>query len=128
MIPDFWPVITTGIVILIAIAASNRSLRREMSERTTGVQREMGERIDGLSKRIDGLSERIDGVQRELGARIDGVQRELGARIDGLSERLADVRERLGGVEGLLEGIGYRQRKLADKGRGDEKYDPAGRR
>ena len=146
MIPDFWPVITTGIVILIAIAASNRSLRREMSERITVVQREMGERIDGLSKRIDGLSERIDGVhrelgvridglseridgvQRELGARIDGVQRELSARIDGLSERLADVRERLGGVEGLLEGIGYRQRKLAEKGRGNEKHDPAGPR
>ena len=81
MSADFWPVLTMGIVILIAIATSNRSLRREL-----------GERIDGLSKRVDG-------VQREL----------------------ADVRERLGRVEGLLEGFGLTRRKEARKKRDDEK-------
>ena len=92
MSADVWAVITMGIVILIAIATSNRSLRREL-----------GERIDGLGKRIDE-------VRRELGERINGVQREL-----------ADVRERLGRVEGLLEGFGLMRRKEARKARGDEK-------
>ena len=70
-----------GIVILIAIATSNRSLRRE------------------LGGRIDGMGKRIDEVRREL----------------------ADVRERLGRVEGLLEGFGLTRRKEARKARGDEK-------
>ena len=99
MNPEFWSVITTGIVILIAIAASNRSLRREMNER-------------------------ISGVQQELGERISGVQRDLGARIDGLSDRLGDVRERLGRIEGLLEGFGLTRRNWAGKGRDDERRDP----
>ena len=99
MSADVWSVITMGIVILIAIATSNRSLRREL-----------GERIDGLSKRIDAMGKRIDEVRRELGERIDGVQREL-----------ADVRERLGRVEGLLEGFGLMRRKEARKKRDDEK-------
>jgi len=107
---DFWPVITVGIVILIAIATSNRSLRREL-----------GERIDGMGKRIDGLSERIDGVRRELGERINGVQRELGERIDGVQRELADVRERLGRVEGLLEGFGLTRRKSAHEAHGNDK-------
>jgi len=128
--PEIWSIITVGIVILIAIATSNRSLRREMSERINGVQRELGGRIDGLSARIDGvqreLSARIDSVQQELSARIDAVQRELSERIDGMSERLGDVRERLGRLEGL-EGIGTVQRKRAGKGRGDENHDPAPR-
>ena len=124
MSADFWPVITVGIVILIAIATSNRSLHREL-----------GERIDGMGKRVDGLSERINGVRRELGERIDGVQRELGERIDGLAKRvdglgkridgvqreLADVRERLGRVEGLLEGFGFTRRKGAHEAHGNDK-------
>ena len=97
---EFWPVITMGIVILIAIATSNRSLRREM-----------GERIDGLGKRIDGLGERIDRLEE----RIDGVGRKV-------SERLGEMRERLGRVEGMLEAV---LRMHTGKGRGDEKHDPA---
>ena len=106
MSADFWPVITVGIVILIAIATSNRSLRREL-----------GERIDGMGKRVDGLSERIDGVRRELGERIDG----LGKRINGVQRELADVRERLGRVEGLLEGFGLTRRKSAHEAHGNDK-------
>ena len=100
MSPDIWPVMTMGIVILIAIATSNRSLRRELGERIDGVQRELGERINALSERFDALSERFD----------------------ALSERLADVRERLGRVEGLLEGL---RRKRAGKEQGDEKHSRA---
>lgn len=77
MSPEFWSIIGTGIVILIAVAASNRSLRREMSD----------------------LSERITAVQRDLSE-----------RIDRMSEWLGDVRERLGRVEGLLEGLGLTRR------------------
>ena len=78
MSPEIWPVMTMGIVILIAIATSNRSLCRE-----------------------------------------------LGERIDALNERLADVRERLGRVEGLLEGFQWTRRKRASKERGDEKHGRA---
>ena len=99
MSADVWAVITMGIVILIAIATSNRSLRRELGER------------------IDGMGRRIDEVRRELGERIDG----MGKRIDEVRRELADVRERLGRVEGLLEGFGLMRRKEACKARGDEK-------
>ena len=111
---DFWAVITVGIAILIAIAASNRSLRREMNERITSVQRELGERIDA--------------VQRELGERIDGLSARvdrLSARVDRLSARVGDMRERLGRVEGLLEGFGLARRKRAGQGRDDEKHGPS---
>ena len=73
MSPEVWSVFTTGIVVLIAIATSNRALRRE-----------------------------------------------LGGRIDRLADQLGDVRERLGRVEGLLEGLKLTRRKGAGKGRGDE--------
>ena len=174
--PEFWSVIATGIVMLIAIATSNRSLRREMGERIAGVQRETGERSTALQRemgeRIAGAqretSERIASVQqetgerstalqREMGERITGAQREtseritalqqetgeritalhretgdriaalhrdLGARIDVLAAHLGDVRERLGRIEGLLEGLGLARRKPVGKGR-DEQNVPA---
>ena len=99
MSADVWAVITMGIVILIAIATSNRSLRRELGER------------------IDGMGRRIDEVRRELGERIDG----LSKRIDGVQRELADVRERLGRVEGLLEGFGWTRRKGAHEAHGNDK-------
>ena len=74
---EVWSVITTGIVVLIAIATSNRS---------------------------------------------------LGQRIDRLAEQLGNVREQLGRVECLLEGIGLTRRKGAGKGRGDEPAPAPSRR
>ena len=119
--PEIWTIATTGIVILIAIATSNRSLRREMSERIAAVRQELGDRIDGvrreLGDRIDGLSKRVDG----LSERVDG----LSKRVDGLSERIGDLRERLGRVEGLLEGFGLTRRKRAAERRDDEQHGPA---
>ncbi len=53
MSPEAWSTIAVGIVILVAIATSNRAMRREL-----------GGRIDQLSERIDQLSERFDGGER----------------------------------------------------------------
>ena len=78
---EYWPVVATGVVILIAIAASNRALRGEMSD----MRRELGGRITE--------------VHREMSGRIDA----LSKRVHGLGERVTEVRERLGRVEGLLE-------------------------
>ena len=104
--PEIWSILTTGIVILIAIAASNRSLRRETGERIDGLRRELGARINGLSGRVDRLSGRVDG----LGQQVDGLRREM-------HEHLGDVRERLGRVEGLLEGLGFARNRLHGKER-----------
>ena len=130
--PEIWTIATTGIVILIAIATSNRSLRREMSERIAAVRQELGDRIDGVRQE---LGDRIDGVRRELGERIDGLSKRvdglservdgLSKRVDGLSERIGDLRERLGRVEGLLEGFGLTRRKRAAERRDDEQHGPA---
>ena len=113
MSPEIWSILTTGIVILIAIAASNRSLRRETGERIDGLRRELGARINGLSGRVDGLNGRVD----RLSGRVDG----LGQQVDGLRremhEHLGDVRERLGRVEGLLEGLGFARNRLHGKER-----------
>ena len=106
MSPEIWSILTMGVVILIAIATSNRSLRREMTERINGVRRE--------------LSERIDGVQRELSERID----RLSERIDAVQSELSNLRERLGRVEGLLEGLRW-TRQRAGKERDDEKHGRA---
>ena len=102
---EYWPVVATGVVILIAIAASNRALRGEMSE----LRGEMSE----LRRELRGeMSE----LRRELGGRIDG----LGERINGMGKCLAEVRERLARVEGLLEGVWFKPRQNDGKGRGGE--------
>ena len=86
---EYWPVVATGVVILIAIAASNRALRGEMSD-----------------------------MRRELGGRITEVHRELSGRIDGLTEGVTEVRERLARVEGLLEGVWFRPQQSDGNERG----------
>ena len=52
---EYWPVVATGVVILIAIAASNRALRGEMSE--------LGRRIDGLGEHVAEVRERLARVE-----------------------------------------------------------------
>ena len=134
MSPEIWSILTTGIVILIAIATSNRSLRREMVERVNGVRQELSERLGGLSGRVDGLNGRVDGLSGGvdgLSGRVDGLSGRvdqlsgivdgLGQQVDGLRremhEDLGDVRERLGRVEGLLEGLGFARNRLHGKER-----------
>ena len=69
MTPEAWMVIGTGVVILIAIAASNRQLRGEMNglhDRMNGIQTEIGrlrERMAKLEGLLEGLREAITGRQ-----------------------------------------------------------------
>ena len=78
MSPEVWSVFTTGIVVLIAIATSNRALRREL-----------GGRIDRLAERVDSLSERVDRLAEQLG----DVRERLG-RVEGLLEGLKLTRRK----------------------------------
>ena len=58
--PEAWTVIGTGVVILIAIAASNRQLRTELNQVHTeiGQLRERMAKLEGL---LEGLREAITG-------------------------------------------------------------------
>ena len=60
MTPEAWTVIGTGVVILIAIAASNRQLRSELSQvhAEIGQLRERMAKLEGL---LEGLREAITG-------------------------------------------------------------------
>lgn len=114
MSPEAWSTIAVGIVILVAIATSNRAMRREL-----------GGRIDQLSERIDQLNERFNGLSERVARLIERVDR-LSGRVDRLSERFGEMSERigkmgerLGRVEGLLEGLGLTQRRRAGKERGE---------
>ena len=60
---EYWPVVATGVVILIAIAASNRALRRELGGRITEVHRELSGRIDGLTEGVTEVRERLARVE-----------------------------------------------------------------
>jgi prefoldin subunit 5 len=58
--PESWTVIDTGIVILVAIAASNRQIRGEMN----GLHAEIGrlrERMGKLEGLLEGLREAVAG-------------------------------------------------------------------
>lgn len=67
MTPEAWTVIGTGVVILLAIAASNRQLRGEMNElrgQMSGIHAEIGrlrERMAKLEGLLEGLREAISG-------------------------------------------------------------------
>ena len=108
MSAEVWSIVTVGIVILIAIAASNRAMRREMNGR-----------IDGLGKRMDGLAECVTGVRLEMSERFGEMNERIAAVRLEMVERFGEVTERLGRVEGLLEGIGFAQHKRTGKVRGD---------
>ena len=120
MSAEVWSIVTVGIVILIAIAASNRALRREMSE----MRQEMNGRINELAGRINELGERIAAVRLEMSERFGEVNERIAAVRLEMVERFGEVAERLGRVEGLLEGMGFAQRKRAGKGRRDEEQGP----
>ena len=75
MTPEAWTVIGTGVVILIAIAASNRQLRSEMSALRSELRGEM-----------NGLHDRMNGIQVEIGR-----LRERMAKLEGLLEGLREA-------------------------------------
>ena len=60
MTPEAWTVIGTGIVILIAIAASHRQLRIEMNQVHAEIGR-LRERMAKLEGLLEGLREAITG-------------------------------------------------------------------
>ena len=94
MTAETWTIIATGIVILIAIAASNRSMLTEM-------RAERAERIalgDGLQAELKELRVEVHDIHN----RIDRVETTLTERMNRLE---MDLRERLARVEGLFEGI-----------------------
>ena len=64
MTPEAWTVIGTGIVILIAIAASHRQLRSELRVELNQIHAEIGglrERMAKLEGLLEGLREAITG-------------------------------------------------------------------
>ena len=64
MTPEAWTMIGTGVVILIAIAASNRQLRSELRTELNQVHTEIGqlrERMAKLEGLLEGLREAITG-------------------------------------------------------------------
>ena len=65
---EYWPVVATGVVILIAIAASNRALRGEMTE----LRRELRGEMSELRGRIDGMGKCLAEVRERL-ARVEGL-------------------------------------------------------
>ena len=131
MSAEVWAIVTVGIVILIAIAASNRALRREMSEmrqEMNGRINELGERIAAvrleMSERFGEMNERIAAVRQEMSERFGEVNERIAAVRLEMVERFGEVAERLGRVEGLLEGMGFAQRKRAGKERRDGEQGP----
>ena len=78
MTPEAWTVIGTGVVILIAIAASNRQLRGEMNAlrgEMNALRGEMTDRMNGMHAEIGRLRERM--------AKIEGLLEGLREAITG---------------------------------------------
>ena len=80
MTAETWTIIGTGIVILVAIATSNRSMRSEMRAE-----------IKELHTEVHDLDNRFGVVETTLTERMNRLEVEL--------------RERLARIEGMLEGI-----------------------
>ena len=62
MTPEAWTVIGTGVVILIAIAASHRQLRTELNQIHVEIG-QLHERMAKLEGLLEGLREAITGRQ-----------------------------------------------------------------
>ena len=123
MSAEVWSIVTVGIAILVAIAVSNRAMRREMNGHITELRREMNERFGEVNERITELrlemTERFGEVRQEMTERFGEVNERIAAVRHEMLERFGEVGERLGRVEGLLEGIGFAQRKRAATDRSD---------
>ena len=126
MSAEIWSIVTVGIAILVVIAASNRAMRREMNGHITELRREMNERFGEVNERITAvrleMTERFGEVRQEMTERFGEVNERIAAVRLETSERFSEVIERLGRVEGLLEGIGFAQRKRAAKERSDGEH------
>ena len=68
MTPEAWTVIGTGVVILIAIATSNRQLRSEMNSLRSEVKEIHGE-IGRLRERMVKLEGLLEGLREAITGR-----------------------------------------------------------
>ena len=68
MTPEAWTVIGTGVVILIAIAASNRQLRSEMNG-LRGEMKEIHGEIGRLRERMAKLEGLLEGLRDAITGR-----------------------------------------------------------
>ena len=69
MTPEAWTVVGTGIVILMAIATSNRQHRRDMNGlrgELRGEMKELRGDINGLRERMARLKGLLDGLREAL--------------------------------------------------------------
>ena len=130
---EVWSIVTTGIVILIAIAASNRALRREISElrretgeQIAGLRREMTEQIAALRQEMteqvnalrqemteqvnalrQEMTEQVNALRQEMTERIDGLRQEMTERIDGVRRELAEqINVLRGEMNERMDGLG----------------------
>lgn len=76
---ESWTVIGAATVILVAIAASNRSLRREFNARLQRLEGDLNARLDTL----DGDLRRIEVGLRERLAKLEGL-------FEGMRESMLD--------------------------------------
>ena len=83
MTAEAWTVIGTGVVILLAIAASNRQLRGEMSA----------------------LRGEMNALRGEMNDRMNALRGEMTDRMNGMQGEIGRLRERMARIEGLLEGL-----------------------
>ncbi len=80
MTPEAWTVIGTGVVILIAIAASNRQLRSE-------------------------LRTELRQLRSELRSELRTESQQLRTELNQVHAEIGQLRERMAKLEGLLEGL-----------------------
>ncbi len=111
-----WTVVGAVIAVLVANAASFRSVRVEMRQFREHVDNRIDAQGEQLRQLIDAQGDRIDAQGEQLRQRIDAQGEQLRKRIDAQSERidaqgremgeqLGLLRERMARVEGLLEGL-----------------------
>ena len=68
MTPESWTVIGTGIAILVAIAASNRQIRSEMSD-MRGEIKQVHSEVGRLRERMAKLEGLLEGLREAIGGR-----------------------------------------------------------
>ena len=59
--------------MLRSIINGQSAMKQELVMTIRGVEKRLGNRIDGVEKRIDGLENKIDGVEKRLTERIDKI-------------------------------------------------------
>ena len=70
MTAEAWTIIGTGIAILVAIAASNRSIRAEISELRANLRR-LDERMNQLKVRLGRVEGTLDVIRDSMFGRHD---------------------------------------------------------